>query len=327
MRIVILDAHTTNPGDLSWDELAALGDLTVYDRTPAREAVARALGAEIVITNKTLLMRPELEALPGLRYIGLLSTGTNAVDLAAAADCGVVVTNIPAYSTPSVAQMVFALLLELTNHIALHSNAVHAGEWETSEDFCFTRAPLIELAGKTFGVIGYGQTGRAVANIARAFGMRVLVFTRTVPKEDAPDIAFVPLEQVLAGSDILSLHCPLTPQTQEIINAGSLVQMKRGAFLINTGRGGLVNERDLAQALQSGHLAGAGLDVLSVEPPAPDNPLLRQNNCVITPHIAWASKAARTRLIAAVAGNLTAFLAGKPINVVTPPRTIGIGSK
>lgn len=321
MRIVILDAHTTNPGDLSWDELAALGDLTVYDRTPAREAVTRARGAEIVITNKTQLMRQELEALPGLRYVGLLSTGTNAVDLAAAADCGVVVTNIPAYSTQSVAQMVFALLLELTNHTALHSQAVHAGEWEANEDFCFTLAPLIELAGKTFGVIGYGQTGRAVANIARAFNMRVLVFTRTMPDNAEPGISFAPLEQVLAQSDVLSLHCPLTPQTQEIINSGALARMKRGAFLINTGRGGLVNEHDLALALKNGPLAGAGLDVLSSEPPAPDNPLLRQANCIITPHIAWASKAARSRLITAVAGNLAAFLAGKPINEVTPPRT------
>ncbi|MDR1464626.1 MAG: D-2-hydroxyacid dehydrogenase [Oscillospiraceae bacterium] len=315
MKIVILDGHTTNPGDLSWGEIARLGELTVYDHTPADQTLARAAGAELVLSNKTLLGAAEIAALPTLRYIGLLSTGYNVVDLAAASARGIAVTNIPAYGTPAVTQMVFALLLELTNHAAGHSLLVRQGEWASCRDFCFWRWPLMELQGKTLGVVGFGQIGRAVAAVALAFGMRVLACDKTL--KDQPDGAsLVSLEELLAASDVVSLHCPLTEETKELINRSTLARMKPGALLINTARGPLLREQDVADALTAGTLGGLGVDVLSVEPPDPDNPLLRAPNCVITPHIAWATAEARTRLIAIAADNLRAFLAGEPQNRV-----------
>lgn len=316
MRIVILDGYTCNPGDLSWDGIAAQGELQIYDRTPEGETLQRAAGADVLITNKTELPRTVLQALPDLRYVGLLSTGTNVVDLTAAAELGITVTNIPAYSTPSVAQTVFCLLLELTNRTGLHDRAVHEGAWANSADFCFTLSPLTELAGLTMGIVGFGQIGRAVARIAAAFGMRVLFYKRTPVQ--APDAEYVALERLWRESDVISLHCPLTALTKHLIQEKTIAQMKPGAILINTGRGGLVDEAAVAQALNAGRLGGLGTDVLGEEPPQADNPLLRAKNCVITPHIAWASQAARRRLIAIAAGNLRAFLAGSPQNVVKP---------
>lgn len=316
MKIVILDAYPCNPGDLSWADIAQMGDLTVYDHTPPDQVVSHCDDAEIVFTNKTCLGRQELSALPGLRFLGLLSTGTNAIDVKAATELGILVTNIPAYSTPSVAQNVFALLLELTNQTGLHSQAVHEGGWTQCRDFCFTLSPITELSGLTLGLVGFGAISQAVAAIGRAIGMRILVHTRTVPPGGADGIAFVGLPELLGQSDVISLHCPLTDKTKEMINRETIALMKDGAILINTGRGGLVQEAALAAALNSGKLGGAGLDVLSSEPPKADNPLLSATRCVITPHISWASKAARTRLIDIASNNLRAFLDGAPINVV-----------
>ena len=310
MKIVVLDGFTSNPGDLDWDGLDRLGDLTVYERTAPPDVVPRAAGAGAIITNKTVISAEVMAALPELRYIGLLSTGMNVVDLPEAARRGIAVTNVPAYGTMSVAQTVFALLLDLTNRTELHSRAVHDGAWTESRDFCFMLTPLIELDGLTFGVMGLGEIGRAVAGIAAAFGMKVIAHSRT-PKHLA-GVREVGIPELFRESDVLSLHCPLTPETAEIVNRETLAWMKPGAFLINTGRGGLVNEAALAGALREKRLAGAGLDVLSCEPPAADNPLLSAPNCVITPHIAWASYAARKRLIATVEKNLKAFLAGHP---------------
>lgn len=316
MKIVILDAQTTNPNDLSWERIAAMGELTAYDRTPPDQVVSRCADAEIVFTNKTYLGRRELTALPRLRFLGLLSTGTNAIDVQAATELGIPVTNIPAYSTPSVAQSVFALLLEIVNQTSLHSQAVHEGAWTKSRDFCFTLAPITELSGLTLGLVGFGAIGRAVAAIGGAFGMRVLVHTRTVPAAGVNGITFVELPALLNQSDVISLHCPLNDKTKEMINRETIAQMKDGAILINTGRGGLVDEAALAEGLNSGKLGGAGLDVLSSEPPKADNPLLSAKRCVITPHISWASKAARARLIDIASNNLQAFLDGAPINLV-----------
>ena len=316
MKIVILDGFACNPGDLNWSGIEAFGDLTVYERSAPDQVLARCAGAEIVLTNKTLLGREQLVALPSVKYVGLLSTGTNAVNVAAASECGIVVTNIPAYSTMSVAQNVFALLLELTNQTGLHNQAVHDGAWVRSRDFCFTLAPLVELADRTFGLVGYGAIGRAVAGMALAFGMRVKVCTRTRPDTAPAGVDFVGLSELLEHADVVSLHCPLNDATKELINRTTIRQMKDGAFLINTGRGGLINEVDVAAALETGKLGGVGVDVLSREPPTADNPLLSARNCVITPHISWASKAARTRLIGIATDNIRAFLAGAPIHVV-----------
>jgi len=316
MKIVILDAQTTNPNDLSWDRIAAMGQLTAYERTAPDQIVARCVDADIVFTNKTYLGYQELRALPRLRFLGLLSTGTNAVDVAAAKKLGIPVTYIPAYSTPSVAQSVFALLLELTNQTSLHNQAVHDGAWTNSRDFCFTLSPIIELSGLTLGLVGFGAIGRAVATIGGAFGMHILVQTRTVPLGGVSGVAFVELPELLRRSDVVSLHCPLNDKTKDLIRRETIAQMKPSAMLINTGRGGLVHEADLAAALNSGRLAGAGLDVLSSEPPQADNPLLTADHCVITPHISWASKAARARLIDVATENLRAFLDGTPINLV-----------
>ncbi len=314
MKIVVLDGHTLNPGDLSWDGLTSLGDCVIHPRTPPAEVVARAAGAEIVLTNKTVLARPHFLALPQLQYVGVLATGTNVVDLAAARERGVPVTNVPAYATPSVAQLTFALLLELTLHLGHHAQSVRAGGWTRSPDFCYWERPLIELAGRTMGLVGFGNIARAVAALARAFEMRVLVHTRRPPPP--PAVEFVDLETLFRRSDVVSLHCPLTPETRHLVNAGRLAWMKPTAFLLNTGRGPLVDEAALADALNQGRLAGAGLDVLSVEPPPANHPLLTAKNCLITPHLAWATGAARARLLAVAVENVRAFLAGTPQNVV-----------
>ena len=317
MKIVVLDGYTLNPGDLDWRDLEALGECTVFNRTPPDQVVLRAAGAEIVLTNKTVLGRAEMTQLDSLRYIGVLATGYNVVDLDAARERGIVVTNVPAYSTRSVAQLTFALLLELAHRTGHHSEAVRAGRWSRSADFCFWDTPLIELDGLIMGLVGFGQIGRAVAEVARAFGMRVIAHTAHPGKHAASGVEFVTIEALFGRSDVVSLHCPLNPQTRHLINAGRLAQMKPTAFLLNTGRGPLVDEVALADALNRGQIAGAGLDVLSVEPPPADNPLLRARNCVITPHIGWATKAARTRLMQVAVENVKAFLAGKPRNVVS----------
>jgi len=316
MNIAVLDGHTLNPGDLAWDELSALGQLVVHPRTRPAEMLARATDADVILTNKVVLDRETILALPKLRYIGVLATGYNVVDTVAARERGIPVANVPGYSTRSVAQLVFALILELTHHIGHHAQTVRAGRWSQSEDFCYWDTPLIELDGLVLGIMGFGQIGREVAKIAQAFGMRVLVHSRTKPAQLPPDAEWVSLEETLARSDIVTLHCPLTPETRHLINSERLALLKPTAFLINTGRGPLVDEAALANALNSDRLAGAGLDVLSVEPPPPTNPLLTAKHCLVTPHIAWASKAARQRLMQITVANLRAFLAGRPQNVV-----------
>jgi glycerate dehydrogenase len=315
MKIVVLDGYTLNPGDMSWAPLEALGACTIFDRTPRELTVERAKDAEIVLTNKVVLDAEILAALPALRYIGVLATGYNVVDVAAARARGISVTNVPGYSTMSVAQATFALLLELTHHVGAHADAVRAGRWSRGADFSFQDYPLVELDGLTMGIVGYGAIGRAVARITRAFGMRVLAHTRTVPVDEL-DTAFTDLDTLFREADVVSLHAPLTPQTQGMVDAARLATMKPTAFLLNTARGPLVVEADLAAALNAGRLAGAGLDVLSVEPPPFDNPLLTAQNCLITPHHAWATRAARHRLLAAVVENLRAYLAGAPVHVV-----------
>lgn len=315
MRIVVLDGYTLNPGDLNWDDLHSLGSCKVYDRTSQAELAQRAAEAEILLTNKTVLNAPTIQSLPQLKYIGVLATGTNVVDLAAARARGIPVTNVPAYSTASVAQASMALLLELTNAVGHHSQTVRAGRWSQQPDFSYWDQPLIELAGLTLGIVGFGRIGRAMADLGHAFGMPVLAsFPRqqTVPQF----VRRVELETLLRQSDVISLHCPLTPETRHLINAQRLSWVKPTAFLLNASRGPLVDETALAEALNSARLAGAGLDVLSEEPPAPDNPLLRARNCIITPHCAWATCAARQRLMRMAVDNVRAFLAGQPQNVV-----------
>ena len=317
MKIVVLDGYTLNPGDLSWDRLKASGDLMVYDYTEKSDIHARAVGAEILFTNKTPLTAEMMDQLPGLRYIGVLATGYNVVDVKAAAERGIIVTNIPTYGTNSVAQMVFALLLEMCHHVQLHSDAVFNSEWTNNRDFCFWKTPLIELSGKTIGIIGYGRIGRQVAQIADAFGMRVLAYDKIQGQgSDLPSFAWAPLDELLRQSDVISLHCPLFPDTAGLINQTSIAMMKSSALLINTSRGGLIVDQDLADALNSGRIAGAALDVLSVEPPPADNPLLHAKNCLITPHISWATAEARSRLMDIAVDNLNSFLDGKPVNVI-----------
>ncbi len=313
-EIVILDGHTLNPGDLSWDSLAELGNLSVHDRTAASEIFNRARAAEILFTNKTPITADTIEALPQLRYIGVLATGYNVVDTGAARAAGIPVTNIPAYGTASVAQMTFALILELIQQPALHDASVHAGDWSECLDFCYWKKPLVELDGLTLGLVGYGEIGQAVARLGRAFGMKILVHTRTVREE--PDTRFVDCETLFAEADVVSLHCPLTNENQGFVNAQLLSQMKPTAFLINTARGPLVDEAALAKALNEEQIAGAATDVLSVEPPPADNPLFGAKNIIITPHIGWATRAARERLMNIAADNLCAFLKGTPQNVV-----------
>jgi glycerate dehydrogenase len=316
MKIVLLDAHTANPGDLSWQPLEALGTCVIHPRTPVAETVARCAGAQVVITNKAPLTGEMLAALPGLKYIGVTATGYNIVDIAAARERGIVVTNVPGYSTPAVAQLVFALLLELTNHVGHHAQSVAEGRWAACPDFCYWDQPVIELAGRTLGVVGYGDIGAAVARIGLAFGMRVLASRREWKSPPPDGIEAASTDEIFASSDVISLHCPLTDATRHLVGERTLGLMKPGAFLINTGRGPLIDEQALADALNSGRIAGAGLDVLSVEPPTAGNPLIGARNCLITPHIGWASREARVRLIDQTAANLQAFLAGQPINVV-----------
>ncbi len=317
MKIVVLDGHALNPGDLSWDALRALGELQVFDRTEDDQILARAHDAEIVLTNKTGLSAQILKQLTKTRYIGVLATGYDVVDLQAARERKIPVTNIPTYGTDSVAQFTFALLLELCHQVATHAEATRAGEWSRSEDFSFWKTPLVELAGKTIGLIGLGQIGRRVAEIALALKMRVVAADAVrSPVPDWPGFRWCDVDDLLAQADVVSLHCPLLPQTKHIINAKSLAKMKPSAFLINTSRGPLVIEQDLADALNDGRVAGAALDVLSNEPPSPDNPLLTAKNCIVTPHIAWASKESRTRLLDTAIANLRAFLDGHPVNVV-----------
>jgi len=311
-NIVVLDGFTLNPGDLKWDALKALGACVVYDRTKPEERIERAKDADAIFTNKVIIDAALMAQLPKLRYIGVLATGYNVVDTAAAKERGIVVTNIPAYSTPSVVQHMFALLLELTNHVALHADAVRGKAWCCATDFCFTKTPLIELSGKTLGIVGWGTIGKRVADVARAFGMNVVAHSRT-RHDDAP---WVELDALLAQSDVVTLHCPLTPQTQHLINAQRLSLMKPTAFLINTGRGPLLDEQAVADALNTGRLAGFAADVLSTEPPKTDNPLLFAKNTIITPHIAWATGAARQRLMDTAVNNLKSFFEGAPVNQV-----------
>ena len=317
MKIVVLDGHALNPGDLSWDSLSAIGELQVFDRTADDQIVARAHDAEIVLTMRTGLSAQILRQLKKTRYIGVLFTGYDVVDVKAARELGITVTNIPTYGTASVAELTFALLLELCHHVALHSEAARAGEWSRSVDFTFWKTPLIELAGKTIGIIGLGRIGRRVTEIALAFELRAIAADAIrSPVPDWPNFRWCEIDELLSLADVASLHCPLLPQTQGIINARSLALMKPSAFLINVSRGPLIIEQDLADALNNGRLAGAAVDVLSSEPPSPDNPLLRAKNCIVTPHIAWATKEARTRLLNTAIANVRAFLDGHPVNVV-----------
>jgi glycerate dehydrogenase len=320
MKIVILDGYTINPGDNPWAPLEALGECVIYDRTPAELVVEPARDAEIVLTSKAKITEAVMEALPKLRYISLLATGYNNVDVAAAARRGIPVSNVPAYSTESVAQTAFALLLELTTRVGLHDAAVKAGEWVSSPDHSFWKGSLVELDGLTMGIVGYGTIGRAVGRIAHAFGMKVIAFAPRIPADPGPvPVSFVPLEELFASSDVVSLNCPQTPENTGFVNSALLSGMKPSAFLLNVARGGLVNEADLADALNNGVIAGAGLDVVAVEPMLANNPLLKAKNVIFTPHIAWASLAARKRLMNIVAGNIASFLAGAPVNVVNNP--------
>jgi glycerate dehydrogenase len=317
MKIVLLDAHTANPGDVSWAPLEAIAPCEIYPRTPLAETVARCADAEIVITNKAVLNREIISALPKLKYIGVTATGYNIVDVAAAKERGITVTNVPGYSSPAVAQLVFALLLELTNHVGHHAETVSAGRWQASPDFCYWDHPIIELSGRTLGIIGYGDIGSAVARIAVAFGMNVLASKREWKSAPPEGVTAASIDEIFAQSDAISLHCPLTDATKHLVCDQTLALMKSTAFLINTGRGPLIDESALARALNEGRIAGAGLDVLSVEPPKDGNPLIDAKNCLITPHIGWASYEARLRLIDLAAANLNAFLAGNPLNVVS----------
>lgn len=317
MKIVILDGYTLNPGDLSWEPLKELGEVTVYERTAPKDVCKRAEGAEVVFANKVVLDEAVLEKLPSLKYIGVLATGYNVVDVAAAARKGIVVTNIPAYSTSSVAQMAFAHILNIVQRVGYYAQEVSNGKWSRQADFSFWDAPLHELDGKKIGIIGFGNTGRATARIAVGFGLDVYAYTSKSAMELPADVHKCPsMDELFRKCDIVSLHCPLTETTRELVDARKLDLMKPSAILINTGRGGLVNEQDLADALNSGKIAAAGLDVLSSEPPRADNPLLKARNCFITPHQAWATKEARVRLMQLAVNNLKAFLEGKPVNVV-----------
>lgn len=317
MKIVVLDGYTLNPGDLTWEPLEALGELTVYDRTDQDQIAERAGGADVVLTNKTPLRAETLKQLPTLKYIGVLATGYDVVDGEAAKHQGIVVTNVPEYGTSSAAQLTIALLLELCHQAGKHSESVRNGDWASSRHFSYWTSSLVELDGKTLGIIGSGRIGRQVAGIAQALGMRIIGVNRSAEPGTVVDgIRIVGLQELLRSSDVVSLHCPLTPQTEGMMNGEVFGQMKRSAFLINTARGKLVVEQDLADALNEGRLAGAAVDVLSTEPPDPANPLLHADNCILTPHIAWATKEARERLMKMAADNLSAYLQGKPLNRV-----------
>jgi len=312
MKIVVLDGYALNPGDLSWDELKSLGEVEVYDRTPDNMITERAADAEIILTNKNLMMANVIEKLPRLKYIGVLATGYNVVDTEAAKRRGIIVTNVPAYSTASVAQHTFALILEFYNYPGKFSDEVREGRWSRNLDFCYWDKQLIELAGKTIGIVGFGRIGKAVARVAEALEMNVIVSEVT----DVEGYENYPLDELLKRSDIVTLHCPLTPGTKGIINRERLRLMKPSALLVNCARGQLIVEHDLAEALNEGRIAGAALDVLSEEPPCPDNPLLKAKNCIITPHVAWATLEARQRLMKIAVNNVRSFMEGKPVNVV-----------
>lgn len=316
MKITVLDGYGMNPGDLSWEAIEKLGDLTVYDRTAPADVIERAKGSEALLTNKTVLSGETLRKLPGLKYIGVLATGYNVVDIPAARELGITVTNIPAYSTASVAQMVFAHLLAITDRVEHYTEENRRGRWSSSPDFCYWDTPLHELAGKKFGIVGLGNIGMAVARIALAFGMDVLAYTSKDSISLPEGITKTPLDELFATSDVVSLHCPLTESTRHLVNAERLSRMKDTAILINTGRGPLVDEQALADALNTGSILAAGVDVLSCEPPAADNPLLSAKNCFTTPHLGWATKEARERLMEITAANLRAFIEGHTQNNV-----------
>jgi glycerate dehydrogenase len=317
-RIVVLDGKTLNPGDLRWDGLERLGDCVIHDRTPPELVVERASGAQILLTNKTPVTAKDMQELPALACIGVLATGFNIVDVDAARKRGIPVTNVPAYSTMAVAQLAFAHIFNLTQRIGHHTRAVAEGRWSASPDFSFWDYPLCELDGQTLGVVGLGRIGNAVAGAGRAFGMDVLAYDPTAPRIAGAIARLVELDELFASSDVVSLHCPLTDATRGFVNAVRLASMKPSAFLINTSRGPLIDETALAAALSAGTIAGAGLDVLSVEPPPPDHPLLGARNCYVTPHIGWATTAARKRLMEGVIANVEAFIAGRPLHVVNP---------
>lgn len=317
MKIVILDAYTANPGDLSWEMFSEFGEVNAYDYTPEDLIFERCKDADIIIDNKVVFTKEMLDKLPKLKYIGMLSTGFNVIDIEAAKQNGVTVCNVPTYSTAAVAQLTFALILEIYNQVGIHNAAVHDGEWTNCRDFCFQKTPLIELNNKTIGLIGYGKIGSEVAKIADAFSMNILCYVPSQkPLPDFRNFRFVSLEELAEKSDIISLHCPLTPETTGIINKEFISKMKTSAIVINTSRGPAIDENALADALNSGRIFGAGVDVLSTEPPKKENPLLNCKNCFITPHIAWAGYETRERLIGVVYNNLKAYLNGNPVNVV-----------
>ncbi len=316
MKIVILDGHTLNPGDLSWEAFEALGEVVVYDRSTPEEVEERAKGCDVLITNKAIVSAETIRNTDSLKYIGVTATGVNIVDVDVATECGIPVTNVSGYGPDSVAQMMFAHILNFTNRIAEQIDDVRDGGWTRSEDFCYWLHPLTELRGLTIGIVGLGEIGGAVARIAHGFRMKVIAYTRDPGRESPDHVEWVDLDELFAGSDFVTLHCPLTPETEGMVDERRLRLMKPSAYLLNTGRGQLVNEQSLANALNEDEIAGAGLDVLSSEPPSPDNPLLSAKNCSITPHIAWATKAARERLMQMSADNLKTFVQGEAINTV-----------
>lgn len=316
MKIVVLDALAMNPGDLSWEALKELGETTIYDRSSMSETPERIAEADVILTNKSLLTEEIIAKATNLKYIGVMATGYNIVDVTTAGNQNIIVTNVPAYSTASVTQLVFSFILELANHTMLYAESVRKGDWASSKDFSFQLKPTMELQNKTLGIVGLGQIGKAVAKIALAFGMKVISSHKHPERDKMTGVRFVDEEACFAESDFVSLHCPLNAQNKAFVNEALLSKMKPTAYLINTSRGGLINEQDLANALNSGKISGAGLDVLSTEPPSPDNPLLHAKNCFITPHIAWATFEARTRLMKTLVGNIKAFMDSKPVNVV-----------
>lgn len=319
MKIVVLDGYTENPGDLSWDELGKLGELTVYDRTPVNdeaEIIRRIGDAEVVFTNKTPISKAVIDACPGMKFISMLATGYNVVDYVYAGEKGIPVTNVPSYGTASVAQFAIAMLLEICHHVAHHSDTVHQGKWSKSIDWCYWDYPLIELDGKTMGIIGFGRIGRQTGTIAKALGMKVLAYDNMETEAGKAIGEYVPLDTLLAESDVIALHCPLFPDTQGIVNRDTIAKMKDGVILLNNSRGPLVVEQDLADALNSGKVYAAGLDVVGTEPINPDNPLLTAKNCMITPHISWAPKESRQRIMDCAVENVKAYIAGAPVNVV-----------
>jgi glycerate dehydrogenase len=316
MKIVVLDGYTLNPGDISWDALKNLGEVILYDRTPPDKVLERSMEADILLSNKTPVGEAVINQLPNLKYIGVLATGYNVIDVEAAKKKGIVVSNVPGYGTASVVQLTFALLLELAQHVQRHSDSVMAGDWARAVDFCYWNSPLVELAGNTIGIIGFGNIGQKVGDVATAFGMNIIGNSRTrTDQSQRKNFRWADISELLEQSDVVSIHCPLFLETKGLINTENLKRMKRSAFLLNTSRGPIIVDQDLADALNNDIIAGAGIDVLSVEPPRADNPLFKAKNC-ITPHIAWATKEARTRLMETVVSNLAAFINGNPVNVV-----------